>query len=103
MSLFDRGTCSSIGIFPWPVTPNVRAIAAAPTIKVLAWVISTLLSQVSFLMPRYDSPSLSETRVSGHGSPFFAAHDESAQVQAKGASRSRLAPLKCGSAETRGA
>jgi hypothetical protein len=46
-------------------------MAAAPMIKVLAWVILKLLSQVSFLKPRFESPSVGETRVLGAGSPFF--------------------------------
>jgi hypothetical protein len=36
----------------------------------LAWVILKLLSQVSFLKPRFES-SVGETRVLGAGSPFF--------------------------------
>ena len=44
-----EGICSSFGIVPWPATPSDRTIAAAPALKVLAWVITNLLSKVSFL------------------------------------------------------
>jgi hypothetical protein len=45
----SEGICSSFGIVPWPATPSDRTIAAAPALKVLAWVITNLLSKVSFL------------------------------------------------------